>query len=387
MNTVHDLDRALHDLERDAPNATEMHQRVTDKLAAGPRAARTARLAISAAAAVVVAIAILTIALASGGGRSHQIAPGKTGSPVQTAPTSPSPTSTPTSSTAASVSSFDLLWKFRMRPVAGYTITRETIAATDQQARVTVGTGANTANKDIGGIDVYSPGVVPSDLATLIKGRHVSVNGADGYFAVTGQSSALIWRYAPGSWAEVSGDWGYDTGAASGKDQVDPAVARAGELKIAQAVVTGVQDPLRIDYTIGYLPPGLHLLRTRFYADFGGAPLCELDFADDIAGQRTPEGPAAALTIVRSALVTDNGQPGNSAFTPNSTVAGRPAEYGAGSVAVRYPYESQLDIVVDINHTTRYTKTVLTTIARHAAPAGNPADPSTWATGNDALPH
>ncbi len=383
MNTIHDLDEALRDLERQAPDATELHRRLADQLAAGRRSARTTRLAICAAAAVVLAVAILAVTLTSGGGRSHPVRPGQDSSPDRTAPTSPRPTPTP-SGTAPS--SLELDWRFRVRPVPGYTITRESITATDQQARVSAHASADTAGKDIGGIDVYSSGVTPSGLATLIKAQHVRVNGADGYFAVTGESSALIWRYASDSWAEVSGDWGYDTGAARGTHQVDPTVARLGELEIARAVTTGVQDPLRVDFSIGYLPPGLHLQRTNFYANFAGQPLCELDFADDTPGQDTPDGPAPALTVTRTALATDTGQPGNTAFASNTTVAGRPAHYSSGYLAVRYPDQSELDIAVDANHTARYPKTDLLTIAEHAAPAGNPADLSTWVSGENAVP-
>jgi hypothetical protein len=392
MNTIDDLERALRNLEQLAPDAGDMHQRVVHQLAIRPRPARTARLAISAAAAaaIVIVIAALAIAIASTGRHAHPVAPGNNGSHNSSAAPSvhpsPTPTPTPTStpSTAAAVRSFDLTWRFRVRAVPGYTITRESITATDQQARVTE--QAN-ANKDIGGIDVYSPGVVPSNLAILTAGSPVSVHGNAGYFAVTGKSSALIWRYAPNAWAEVSGDWGYDASTASGTQSVDPVLARTGELAIAQAVTTAGSGPLRVDFTLGYLPSGLRLQHTTFYADFDrGQPLCELDFVDNTPGQATPDGPDFAVTIARTALATDTGQPGNTAFVPNTTVAGRPANYSSGFLAVRYPHDSELDISVDANHTARYTKADLIAIAEQAAPAGTPTDPTTWAAGDDAVP-
>jgi hypothetical protein len=386
MNTIHDLDRALRDLEQYTPDAAELHQRVVHQLASRPRATRTARFAIAAAAAIVIAIAGLAIALAATGGHAHPIAPGHTGSSVPTGANSPTPTPSATAPKAVSVRSFDLDWRFRVRAVPGYTITDESITAADQQARVTVRTDGHAADKDIGEIDVYSPNVVPPNLSALTKGHLVRVNGDNGYFAITGHSSALIWQYAPNAWAEVSGDWGYDTGTASGSGRVDAALARMGELNIAQAVTTGVSDPLRLDFTVGYLPAGLRLKHTTFYADFGGQPLCELDFVDNTAGQATPDGSAFALTITRTALATDTGQPGNTAFVPNTTVAGRPANYRSGFLAVRYPHRSELDISVDANHTGMYSKADLIAIAEHAAPVGNPADPATWATGNTALP-
>jgi hypothetical protein len=366
MNSLYDLDVVLRDLERCAPDLDDVRLGLAAELAIPRRSVRRFALP-AAAAAAVAAIAVVAITVTSGDGEHGAVPPGH---PQSSTPTQPSPT--PTHS-----HSVDLTWHFAVHPVPGYVIVRESISAEDQTARVT----QKAANKDIGGIDVYPPGVVPPELDTLSKGHRISVKGHRGYFAVTGERSATIWQYANGAWAEVSGDWGY---SARG---VDANAALMAELPIADAVDTTQADPLRIDFTLGYLPSALHLRNATFWADpFGQGPLCELDFVDDVAGQSSGNSTIAAMTITRTAVTQDTGQPGNTAFTPNMTVGGRPAQYSAGFLAVRYPNNTELSITVDANHLGRYPKAELVKVAEQAAPAGDPSTPRTWATGNKAVP-
>jgi hypothetical protein len=161
-----------------------------------------------------------------------------------------------------------------------------------------------------------------------------------------------------------------------------------GELQIADAVDTTQADPLRIDFTLGYLPSALHLRNTIFWANpLGQGPLCELDFVDDVVGQPSGGSTMPAVTITRTGLTQDTGQPGNTGFAPNMTVGGgREAQYSRGFLAVRYPNNTELSISVDRKHYKRYPKAELVKIADQAAPAGDPSAPSTWTTGNKAVP-
>ncbi len=373
MNTLDDLNLVLRDLERCAPDLDDVRRSLATELAAPPRSARRFVLP-AAAAAAVAAVAIVAITLTSGNGEHPGVQPGDSHPPTSPQPT---PTSTPAPPTTKN-QSIDLTWHFSVQPVPGYAIVRESISANDQSARVT----QSGANKDSGEIDVYAPGFVPRELNTLRKGDHpISVRGHRGYFAVTGDRSATIWQYADGAWAEVSGDWGYSAGG------VDANAALMGELRIADAVDTTHSDPLRIDFTLGYLPSALHLRNTTFWANpFGQGPLCQLEFVDDLAGQPSGGTTIAAVTINRTGVTQDTGQPGNSAFTPNMTVGGRPAQYSKGFLAVRYPNNTELSISVDAKHYARYPKAELIKIAEQAAPAGDPSAPNTWSTGNKAVP-
>ena len=373
MNTVDDLNLVLRDLEHCAPDLDDVRRRLAAAEPAAPRRSVRRFVLPSAAAAAVAAVSIVAITLTSGDGEHRSVPPGHASPP----PTSARPTPTSTPPPPVTDHSIDLTWRFAVQPVPGYTIVRESISATDQMARVT----QKNANKDIGEIDVYNPGVVPRELHALRHGHKISVRGHRGYFAVIGHRSATIWQYAHEAWAEVSGDWGY---SASG---VDPNAALMGELQIADAVDTSRSAPLRIDFTLGYLPSGLKLRNTIFWANpFGQGPLCELDFVDDVAGQASGGSTVAAVTITRTGVTQDTGQPGNSAFTPNMTVGGRPAQYSTGFLAVRYPNGTELSISVDKKHVGRYPKSELVKIAEHAAPAGDPSAPSTWATGSKAVP-
>jgi hypothetical protein len=371
MNSLDDLNFVLRDLERCAPELDDVRRSLVTELAT-PRQSVRRFVLPAAAAAAVAAVAVVAITLTSGNGEHR----GQSGSSPAPTSTQPSPTSTPTPPVTQS-DTIDLTWRFAVRPVPGYTIVRESISANDQSARVT----QNDAHKDIGEIDVYAPGVVPRELNTLSKGQKISVNGHHGYFAVTGQRSATIWEYANGAWAEVSGDWGY---SASG---VDPNAARLGELQIANAVNTTQADPLRIDFTLGYVPSALHLRNTIFSANpFGQGPQCELDFVDNVTGVPSGYSTMAAVTITRTGIAEDTGQPGNTGFAPNMIVGGREAQYSKGFLGVRYPNNTELSISVDRKHFKRYPKAELVKIAEQAAPAGDPSAPSTWATGNKAVP-
>lgn len=398
MNNLTDLHEVLHDLERHAPDVGTVRARLNRDLDV-PGRSRLARLAVPlSAAAVVVAVASVSVVLASADHNAgRQVGTSPSGSSGTAGSTVPDPSSVGTSAPASTSPSavqiipgrppapVDLTWRFTIKPVPGYVITRESITQEVQSARVTVA----GANKDIGGIAVYSPGVL--DPAGLTGGAKVRVNGKTGYFGVVADKPTLSWEYLPTAWAEVSGDWGSRFDETTGKDNPDMSVALAGEQTIANAVDTSSTSPLMVDFTIGWLPTGLAAADSNFYADYDGGPLCTLDFTDGrpgVADAGTPNlAGVSALSVTRSQTGQVSGQPDSGPTGERVTIEGKTAYYDPTGLFVAYPDGTTLAIVVDGIHLGRFSKADLVRIARSVSFAPKPADRGTWVTAAHAIPH
>lgn len=161
-----------------------------------------------------------------------------------------------------------LQYTFSLGHVAGYELAYDQIDPTSQVADVSesgradspTSTGSTVA-RSIGDIRVYARGAF--DPTEARKGAPVEVDGHPGYWANmpdpdTGDppagvdKRAVVWEYAPDSWAVVQGDWVYEIrhGYLDGN-------AEQLELSIANAVHT--QDPTtaRVPFKLTYLPAGL----------------------------------------------------------------------------------------------------------------------------------
>jgi hypothetical protein len=367
MNDLDDLHDVLQDRERHAPDADAVRARLTHDLGAG-RDRRFAWYAIPAtAAAAVVAVASASMALSATHHRVGNPAAGETGS------------ASIRSSAASSSSPLELAWRFDVAPVPGYVFKRLQITRTDQAADVSV----PGAGKSIGEIDVFAEGAL--DATELTRGDAVTVNGRPGYFGLfhmpdassTGPGKpALGWQYADGAWAVVNGDWGFQPGT----ETYDLSAARAAEQVVANAVDTSGSEPFLVDYTLGWLPPGLTVEQVSDTFGLDGTPVVAVGFG---AGHPGVSGKAAyagsALTVSRVPASPDS--------PVNTTVAGKPAFYDSRiGLVVHFPDSTDLVIEVDPMHADTFSEADLIAIATHVSFAPDRADRSTWVPGAQAIP-
>ena len=243
----------------------------------------------------------------------------------------------------------------------------------------------------LGSVTVFPKGAF--DPSAGEKGRPVSVQGHPGYFAplpvVGGLSSlnrqggvtldphtgipvppksqpALVWQYAPGSWAVVQASW-------SNNPLADMQL-------IADHVRIGEHQQLPMPFKLGWVPDGLVVggAQDMFVGLSDGTPAksadcttasCGSAMSVGVYGDHEPDAPHA---------------PG----THRLTIDGR--------VAIIYPNASELDvgfgdrtlwIRVDPNHVGKFSDQDLIKIAQHVTMSPNMTDRSTWFDATDVVPH
>lgn len=314
-----------------------------------------------AAAATVVAVASVSLALTSGHGATKRAA----------APGS-SPPPTPATVPAPSQPEFGLAWHFTVNPVPGYDIKRIEITNTSQAADVT----AHGQPKSSGDITVYEKGVLNS--AQQPNSTAVTVHGRGGFFGMVSGKPTLGWQYADGAWAVVSGDWGFQPDTTT----YDMAAARAAEQLIADAVDTSASEPFLIDFTAGWLPPGLVYEQGVDVFGPNNTPMVMLGFGDRNSSADLPKSKVtyggSALTITRQ--VGLHGNP------PNLTVGGRPAFYDDLGLTVDLADGSQLYVGIAADHRGTFSKADLIKIATNVSVTPDPADRATWVPASASMP-
>lgn len=186
-------------------------------------------------------------------------------------------------------------WTFTVDDVSGYTITRTLIsrsAAVNEQV-AEASTVAATGSPVTGLLVVSGSG----PHRTNPSGEAVSVNGHDGQFlpgtyvsqdglvqslyddpwraAVENHDHQpqLVWQYADGSWAELSGTFGFEPASYD----YDNAAAESAMLEIARAVRTGLAEPVRMPFAVASMPTGFRLDRAVF---FNAVPCLVYDHSD-----------------------------------------------------------------------------------------------------------
>jgi hypothetical protein len=167
-------------------------------------------------------------------------------------------------------------WRFLVRSVSGYTVTRNEFAVvartgTEEGASITA-----TAGRVTGYLTVLSPHF--PGYPTGSAGTPISVNGNPGFF-VAGQhvdgadvvasvyrdpwravavdadhQPRLFWRYPDGSWARIEGTFGFR----SATYDFDNGAAKAAMLRIARAV-RRADEPVRLPFSVMTPPRGLYL--------------------------------------------------------------------------------------------------------------------------------
>lgn len=316
----------------------------------------------------VVAVAILlapaAVAACGGSGGAPQPAPSHS-------------VARPTPVAGAARLAADLRWDFRVAHVPGYRIERERIRSGQDQTAAIFGRGGD----QIGGMRVDARGVRPSaTIGRMVDAQRVRVAGQRGRFGMTGNGTALVWRYAPDSYAMIWFDH-------EGRNELPPnshsaaaAHDRRVGLHIARSTTIGPAERIGIDFTLGYLPAGLRYDRLDYEADPLDVPSFDIGFVDSLPGVATDAGQALWIS---SGHVPD----GPRISARSGRVGDHRTRYGPGFLEVLYPVNLDLYIEVDTRHLKKYPQSELVRIAGAATLVGNPSHPSTWADARDALPH
>jgi hypothetical protein len=215
-------------------------------------------LAAAAVAAAVAASAFAASGLIARWGESHEAGGGPT----------PRPEPIPA------------VWHFSVDPVPGYTITR--VGITRELGIEEGATVAAAASPVTGFLNLLTSQMRGYDDN---QGTAVSVNGHPGYFVAGTHVSQdnlitsvyhdpwraalanhdhqpqLYWRYPDGSWARLSGTFGFDPATYD----YDNSAAEAIMLRIARAMHRDVQDPVRMPFRVTTVPAGLVLESVELY--------------------------------------------------------------------------------------------------------------------------
>ncbi len=251
MTTIDDLKDAFAARAADAPSVTDVLAGVDE---VPQSSARNRNAAIAAGVLSVAAVSVAGV-LISGAGPDVTHTAGRS----TAAPTSAQRPSSPKPSVAPKAVPTKLEYSFRLGKVAGYDLSYGQLEPEVQVADVAV---AGNSIKSIGDIRVYTKGAFdPTDAK---RGTPIRVGPHSGYYANivapdTGMTAtdgvkkpAVVWEYAPDSWAAVQGDWKYqvDNGYLSGDPQ-------QLELSVAEAVDTTRTAPTLLPFRLTDLPQRL----------------------------------------------------------------------------------------------------------------------------------
>jgi hypothetical protein len=139
----------------------------------------------------------------------------------------------------------------------------------------------------------------------------------------------LIWQETDGSWAELSGTFGF----ASTTYDYDNTAAESAMLEIARAVHTGITEPVRVPFAVAAMPAGFELNRAEFL-DAVPCLAYDRDFVEPDGGGATVE-----VVICRVATgATDDAtrQSANRSLPDSDGVVVRNLRDGS-SILVSYP--------------------------------------------------
>lgn len=350
--TEDDVRAVLLAEEDDAPDAGEALARLNRAMAAR----RHRRIAVGATlTAAAVAVAVVVPAVWS----AHREA-----APV--GERSSSPTENPP------------VWlDFTVQPPEGYRLlSREIEAGFRRIGLFHVGTSATIS------VSVFDRGIHGAEFEALRTRTEspVDVGGRAGFYTADATSDglpvrgrgALVWEYAPDSWAVVQ----------SGLPPAATPEPPPEVLAVANGTRFGEHRSLRVPYRFGYLPDGLRPVygaeiesitgtnEAYSHVEYARQPADRANRGGfvDLDGGRVPSG---------SGLIVKVEERGPSDPRTPDELIGRPTYPGPGTVVVEY-VGYRLEIVVAHDDLDRYDQPELERIITGMTFAPNVADVSTW---------
>jgi hypothetical protein len=371
MRTEDDLRQALLDLEPANPHIPDLLDRVE---AAAAR--RRRRRATTAALATVVAVggvgAVTPLALRHADRASDPTATASTPRPSGTTPAPTVPPPTTPNGWLRFVASSD--------PVSGYVVSWYAVVPGGQTAVVDE---RADSPKDLGDIRVYAAGRY--DPAAASAGVPLQVRGHQGYFATlidpdttdkaggNGHAKpAVVWEYAPDSWAVVQGDW-------------TPAAARTEELRIANAVRFDRPQRFAVPYRAGFVPAGLVVGGGDITPQPGGwySTVLFTTAGTELATTVTASiNPPLSIDVHRK----NEGDAAGLAPTPRAgQVHGHPAYAENGWLIVDYG-SYVVSVQAGYGYERTYPLPVLRKVAEDLTFAPDVNNPTTWYDGATAFP-
>jgi hypothetical protein len=279
---------------------------------------------------------------------------------------------------------------FAVAPVAGFSFAPLEANRLYQSVEARVVALAHSHDQDVapgGEIYVFYKGVF--DPSGVSRTAPVDVHGHRGWITrasgpteiaptSTGTTDAVVWEYAPDSWAEVIID-------ASAYRAIDRSPG-AGNLAIARAVHAAVQ-PLTLPFRVGYRPSGLHVDGASSVAETAadGTHRGHGTFGLGDARPRATGGPTNAYNVGSALQITVESPLGSSICGSDCTRVrvgrlqvdlvtnrGRVVEVSAPSGA------AVVTVSVDSNHLGRFSAAELERTLAGVTVASRPSDPTTW---------